>query len=178
MRSIPEYLLERRSPEEQGFIWAIFVVAAIALFAGVHWHMRRKMSWSGQEAEALAHPAPKPRDRAGAGSAARRWIYKTDEEGRPRRFLSHGEAALWATLQTGKVAAPFALYAFLGAFLETAGPGMPLAQRASYFSLPAAVVLLWFLVVGAVYLYLVLSGGVMDREEGRRRGGEGDGGRA
>ena len=76
----------------------------------------------------------------------RGWIYKTDGEGRPRRFLSHREAALWATIETGTLAGPVVLYAFLSAFFETAGPGIPLAQRAaSFFFVPSALMLLWVL---------------------------------
>ena len=110
----------------------------------------------------------------GRGGAMRGWMYKTDEEGRPRRFLSHREAAWWAALKTGTLAGPVVLYAFLTAFLETAGPGMPLAQRAIYFFVPTALIVLWLCVVGAVYLYLVLSGGVMGETE-RRRYREDDG---
>ena len=91
--------------------------------------------------------------------ALRRWIYQTDEEGGPRRFLSHREAAWWATLKTGKLAGPFVLYVFLRAFFGSAGPGIPLAQRAAHFFLPVALLLLWVLVVGMVCLYLALSGG-------------------
>lgn len=179
IRYIPDYVLERIGPHGTLLLWATFVVVSIALFVGVYWHMRRKMGGAGRVAEAPTRLDPKPRGGGGTGPAARgRWIYKTDEEGRPRRFLSHREAAWWAALRTGTVAGPIVLYAFLGAFLETAGPGMPLTERFAYFSLPAAVFLVWLAVVGTVYLYLVLSGGVMAPDERRRRGNEGDGERA
>ena len=175
---IPDNVFESLSPGETLLLWATFAVAAIALFAGVYWYMRRKMGGADRAAEAPACSDPRPRGGNGAGAdpAARRWIYKTDEEGRPRRFLSHREAAWWAARRTGTVAGPFVLYALLRAFLETAGPGMPLAERAAYFSLPAVVFLLWLAAMGAVYLYLVLSGGVMAPDERRRRGNQGDGG--
>ena len=31
----------------------------------------------------------------------RTWIFKTDEDGKPRRFLSHREAALWTVSRVG-----------------------------------------------------------------------------
>lgn len=181
MRYVPDYVLERIGPDGTLLLWATFAVAAIALFVGVYLYMRRKMGGAGRVAEAPTRLDPNPRGGSGSGAgpaARRRWIYKTDGEGRPRRFLSHREAAWWAVLRTGTVAGPVVLYVFLGAFLGTAGPGMPLAERAAYFSLPAAVFLIWLVVVGAVYLYLVLSGGVMAPDERRRRGNECDGERA
>ena len=40
----------------------------------------------------------------------RKWLYKTDGSGRPRRFLNHRELILWAVLKVGGYAgAPLAL---------------------------------------------------------------------
>ncbi len=110
------------------------------------------------------------------GSTARRWRYKTDEAGRPRRFFSYREAAWWATLKTGKIAGPVLLYAFLRRFFVSAGPGVPLAEKAAFFLVPTALLLLWVLAIGVVCLYLGLSGGVIDRDERRRFRGNSDGG--
>ena len=97
----------------------------------------------------------------------RKWIYKSDEAGKPRRFLDHREAALWATMTVGKVSGAFALYWLLNSVFytfrggELAGATLTLA--------PLAVMLAaWLLVSAVLYLYLVLSGGVMD-DEARRR---------
>lgn len=97
--------------------------------------------------------------------------------GQARRFLSHREAAWWATLKTGKLAGPVLLYTFFRAFFESAGPGIPLAQRAAFFFVPGALLFLWVLVAGVACLYLALSGGVMDREERRRYRGDRNNGR-
>lgn len=36
----------------------------------------------------------------------RQWLYKTDEGGRPRRFLEHRELLLWVALKVGRFAGP------------------------------------------------------------------------
>lgn len=94
-------------------------------------------------------------------------MYKTDEAGKPRRFLDHGEAALWAVVTVGKVFGVFALY-LLASFVfdalrngEVGGPMLTLV--------PAAImVLAWLFVTLVLYLYVALSGGVMDSEARRR----------
>ena len=95
----------------------------------------------------------------------RSWVYETDEEGGPRRFLSHREAARWAVLKVGTFFLPLLVSPILWALFGSDSPyrwsaAVPVAAR---------VVLLWLLVVGTIYLYLALSGGVMGEAERRRR---------
>jgi hypothetical protein len=94
----------------------------------------------------------------------RRWIYKTDEEGKPRRFLNHREAVWWAVLKVGKVLGLFVVSPILWAIF---GPEAP--DRWARASLAVAVVVvLWLVAAGAMYLFVALSGGVMARAERRR----------
>ena len=97
----------------------------------------------------------------------RKWIYKFDAAGKPRRFLDHREAALWALMTTGKVFGALALYWLLNSIFYTFRDGE--LAGAVLTLVPAAVmVAAWLLVSAVLYLYLVLSGGVMD-DEARRR---------
>lgn len=93
-----------------------------------------------------------------------RWIYKTDEAGRPRRFLSHREAAWWAMLNVAKVAGPVALFGFLRVLFEL---GVA-AGWTTFLYLASRLLLLGLLACGVLYLYVALSGGVMARS-GRGR---------
>lgn len=53
----------------------------------------------------------------------RKWIYKSDEAGKPRRFLNHREAALWAVTTVGKVFGTFALYWLVSSVFYAFGKG-------------------------------------------------------
>lgn len=90
-----------------------------------------------------------------------RWRYKTDDTGKPRRFLSHGEAAIWAARAVGKFAVPFVLIAGLRAIFDPGPPGQRSVATYALILLLAS----YFLISGALYLYVTLSGGVMNREE-------------
>ncbi len=103
----------------------------------------------------------------------RKWPYKTDDAGRPRRFLSHGEAAWWAVRRVGTFFLPLLVSPILWAIFDPAAP----SQRLTALPLVAAVACVWLSVVGAVYLYLALSGGVMGEDERRRFHENGDGDR-
>ena len=97
----------------------------------------------------------------------RKWIYKSDEAGKPRRFLDHREAAVWALTTVGKVFGAFALYWLLNSVFYTFRDGE--LGGAMLTLIPAAVMLAaWLLISAVLYLYLVLSGGVMD-DKARRR---------
>lgn len=93
-----------------------------------------------------------------------KWIYKTDEAGRPRRFLSHREAAWWAARKVSVVFVPLLVYPFVWALF---GFGSPYPWSAVLF-VATGVILASPTTVGAVYLYLVLSGGVMGEADRRR----------
>ena len=97
----------------------------------------------------------------------RRWIYKTDDAGAPRRFLGHREVLLWAGLKVGRTTSPFALFGLLGSVVETYRDGL---SGWPVFTLMLAVgwLAIWLSVSLAIYLYVALSGGVMDREDRRR----------
>lgn len=97
----------------------------------------------------------------------RGWIYKTDDAGKPRRFLGHGEAVLWALLTVGKVIGGIAVLMLLNSAVA--------AYRDwgawVYTFIPALVgfwLAVWPCVSLALYLYVSLSGGVMD-DEARQR---------
>lgn len=109
-------------------------------------------------------PAVRQRCPGPAGSTARGWAYKTDAAGRPRRFLSHREAAWWAVRRVGAFFSPFLASSILWALL-----GSPY-ERSTVLPVVAVLASVWLAVVGTVYLYLALSGGVMDKAERRRRG--------
>ena len=98
---------------------------------------------------------------------ARGWIYKTNEAGKPRRFLNRREAAVWAGLTVGKPVGVIAFYVLLNAAID-AYRGAD-AWRSS-FVVALAVVwgAIWLGVSLALYVYVALSGGVMD-EEARHR---------
>ena len=96
--------------------------------------------------------------------ATREWIYKTDPAGRPRRFLSHREAAWWAVRRVGV----FFLPLFSGPILWALfGPGSP-GRWPEALPVVLAIACVWAAVVGTVYIYLALSGGVMGEAERRR----------
>jgi hypothetical protein len=158
-------------------IWVVFVISAVALTTGSYLYMRAKMTPAGRnEPEATRptstpfgtprEPAPRGADRTvPPGTATRRWIYKTDESGRPRRFLSHREAAWWAALKTGKFAGPIMIWMIPATILAAVpGRGTP---GLWWMALPilGTLFLLWLMATGTVYLYVALSGGVMNRAE-------------
>ncbi len=97
----------------------------------------------------------------------RRWIYKTDEAGKPRRFLDHREAALWATLTVGKPLGAFSLTGLLALVFNPSAD-----ETVGWLALTAVVLAIalsaWLLASAVLYLYVSLSGGVMDREARRR----------
>lgn len=97
----------------------------------------------------------------------RRWIYKTDDAGAPRRFPGHREALSWAALKIGKLVGAFALFGLLGSAIETYRDGQT-GWPTFTFVLAAVWLAIWLSVSLVLYLYVALSGGVMDRE-GRRR---------
>jgi hypothetical protein len=178
MRGTGERVFERVGQAEHDLILVVFVIAAVLSMAGTYWHMRAKMRPAGRdETTEAARPAPAaPREHRGptTGAAARGWAYETDAAGRPRRFLSHREAAWWAARRVGTFFLPLLAPPVLWALFGAASPGRWLAA----LLVVAAVACVWLTVVGTVYLYLALSGGVMGKAERRRRGGEGNGGRA
>lgn len=90
----------------------------------------------------------------------RRWLYKTDEAGRPRRFLSHRELLLWAALNVGGYVGPPLGLGLVIAIFDPQGVGREIVLALMAMVLAACVVG----VVG-IYLYVALSGGVMSREE-------------
>lgn len=97
----------------------------------------------------------------------RAWIYKRDEAGKPRRFLTPGEAILWALRQTGKVFGAFAGVTLLNAAIGSYRDGW--SGWLTFGTLLAAVWLaIWLGVSLVIFFYIALSGGVMD-EEARRR---------
>lgn len=159
------------SAAEHGLVWALFTVVAVALAAGTYWYMWREMPDPGPGEDVTRPDEGQARRQAQrtltAPRGSRKWLYKKDAAGRPRRFLSHREAARWAALTTGKVAGPFVLYALLMAFVHSAGPGLALAERAASFSVVAILPVCWLVASGALYLYVALSGGVMGRDERR-----------
>jgi hypothetical protein len=106
----------------------------------------------------------------------RRWRYERDEEGRPRRFLSHREAFAWAMWRIGRLAAlyfrPFSLLTFVGAIGRAiVRTGWPPQWEVFGFTVLLVLLLslaLCFLVACTYYLYIALAGGVMGRDERRR----------
>lgn len=95
----------------------------------------------------------------------REWMYKTDEAGRPRRFVSHREAAWWAARKVGTFFLPLLVSPILWALFGSDSP----YRWSAVPPVVAGVILLWLLAVGSIYLYLALSGGVMGEAERRRR---------
>jgi hypothetical protein len=167
MRGIGEHVLNRVDPAEHGLILAVIVVAAVLSMAGTYWHMRAKMRPAGRNEPEAARPAPAaPRGHEGRAGAARGWAYETDAAGRPRRFLTHREAAWWAACRVGVVFVPLLVYTFARVLFGFDGP----YPWSAILYVAAGVVLASLATVGAVYLYLALSGGVMGKAERRRRG--------
>ena len=179
MRGMGEYVFERVSPAEHNLIWVLFAVAAVLSMAGTYWYMRRKMGGGERDATAArpARPDPAPNGagtgpggQGGAvGRAPRGWAYETDEAGRPRLFRSHREAAWWAARRVGVVFVPLLVYTFARALFGFDGP----YPWSAILYVAAGVVLASLATVGAVYLYLALSGGIAGR--GERHGRRGDG---
>ena len=97
----------------------------------------------------------------------RRWLYKTDEAGKPRRFLDHREAALWALTTVGKVFGIFALY-FSASFVVDAFGEAEFGNLGLALVPAAMIALAWLFISLVLYLYVTLSGGVMDNEARRR----------
>lgn len=98
----------------------------------------------------------------------RRWIYKTDQAGKPRRFLNHREAFLWALTTVGKLFGVAALYLLVGSIFDLRGSGEVGWSMMLTLMLLAIVLAIGLLIAFAMYLYVALSGGVMD-DEARRR---------
>ena len=90
----------------------------------------------------------------------RSWIYKTDEAGKPRRFLNHGEAILWALLTVGKLLGALALIMLLNSLFDPDRGEI----RLSILTPILVVILLatWSSISLILYLYVMLSGGIMD----------------
>jgi small-conductance mechanosensitive channel len=97
----------------------------------------------------------------------REWIYKSDEAGKPRRFLNHREAILWAMITVGKVFGALALYWLIN-FIFVAFTDGELGGAMLTFMLTAILLVAWLLISLILYLYVALSGGVMD-DAARRR---------
>ena len=97
----------------------------------------------------------------------RAWIYKTDEAGKSRRFLGHGEAAVWALRQMGKVFGTFAALTLLNAAVRAYRDGWD-----GWFAFTALLAVVWLAIwLGVslvIFFFIALSGGVMD-DEARRR---------
>lgn len=103
----------------------------------------------------------------GEARRVRRWIYKADEAGKPRRFLDHREAALWAVTTVAKLSGAYALYwlvSLVFGVLGEGGSGWP----AFTFALLAISLTIGLLFSLVLYLYVALSGGIMD-DEARKR---------
>ena len=100
----------------------------------------------------------------------RGWSFKKDAEGRPRRFLGHGEAALWSLRSGAVVAGVFAAPVLFRSLLDLVGPVDGPPFNSLDLVIPAMI---WATASLLLYLYIALSGGVMDREARRRyRNGE------
>ncbi|QIN82584.1 hypothetical protein GBA63_07970 [Rubrobacter tropicus] len=97
----------------------------------------------------------------------RRWLYKTDEAGKPRRFLDHREAALWAVTTVCKVFGVFALYFLIDSVLVPSRDG-EFGEPVLTFMLLAVLLVIGLLISLVLFLYVTLSGGVMD-DAARRR---------
>jgi len=89
----------------------------------------------------------------------REWIYKSDEAGKPRRFLNHREAILWAMITVGKVFGALALYWLIN-FIFVAFTDGELGGAMLTFMLTAILLVAWLLISLILYLYVALSGGV------------------
>ena len=103
----------------------------------------------------------------GGPGLVRKWIYKSGETGKPRRFLNHREAVLWAVLTVGKFFGVFALYWLTSVILDSWGgdeAGGPILT----FVLLAILLAVGLLISLVLYLYVALSGGIMD-DEARKR---------
>lgn len=98
----------------------------------------------------------------------RKWHYKADEAGRPRRFLSHAEAARWVFLKVAKFSATPVLIALANALLLHTFFDYRLSLSFIFLAVASLLILL-LLVSAAMYLYLSLSGGIIGREERRSR---------
>lgn len=93
----------------------------------------------------------------------REWTYKTDEKGRPRRFLSHRELALWATLKVVRYAGPVVGLGAVALIFDPEGFGRGFILLLGLMALALCVA-----VVAVMYAYVALSGGVMGSEERMR----------
>ncbi len=94
------------------------------------------------------------------------WSFKRDADGRPRRFLNHGEAALWSSVVGGVGAGGFLVYIVVLPYL-LAAVGVVDRSPVSLFDLVVPV-MIWTVISVPLYLYVALGGGVMDREARRR----------
>lgn len=110
----------------------------------------------------------------------RTWPYMRDEEGRPRRFLSHREVLSWATRRVIRFVGPLTVLGVVGGlgrgFIRSRESAvtenvLPELLRYVVYAVAVSVVaglVLGSLVAAAMYLYVALSGGVMDQEARRR----------
>lgn len=94
-------------------------------------------------------------------------MYKTDEAGKPRRFLGHGEAAVWSLLGVGRFIGVLALFGLLNSVLAAYRDG-EIWRSAFVPVLAAGWLAIWLGVSLVLYLYVSLSGGIMD-DAARRR---------
>jgi len=95
----------------------------------------------------------------------REWRYKRDEEGRPRRFLSHREAFAWTVRRVGVYSGAFLLLALLGSLGRSTARNGEVPHWTAVVGVAIAAVAFWALIVGGLYLYIALAGGVMDRDD-------------
>lgn len=98
----------------------------------------------------------------------REWTYKKDQAGKPRRFLHHGEALLWALLTVGRFPGAFFGFWLLLFLIRAVREGGGIGWSTVTTVLVVALLTVWLLVSSVLYLFVALSGGVMD-EEARRR---------
>ncbi|WP_047866570.1 hypothetical protein [Rubrobacter aplysinae] len=90
----------------------------------------------------------------------REWLYKKDEKGGPRRFLSHRELAAWDALKVGRFAGPPLGLCVVATIFDPQELG-----RLAFLSLGLMLLAFCVAVVAVMYLYVALSGGVMGPEE-------------
>lgn len=98
----------------------------------------------------------------------RTWIFKTDEDGKPRRFLSHREAAMWTASRVGAFFGLISVFGVARAIYE-AFTSPSAFERQALIMILISLAVIWLGVCAVVYLYIVLSGGVMSRAERERR---------
>jgi len=99
-----------------------------------------------------------------------------DEEGRPRRFLSHREAVVWAVRRVLLFVGSLTLVGVVGAlgrgFIRSRESDVTenvLPEALAYVAFVlVSFVCIGLMVAGALYLFVALHGGVMDVEARQR----------